>query len=201
MNKVIIAAIAALALAAAVYTLKFSPSVKMRALTERSLQQFSDAVATKDRAKIQSAMNALIDDKAAIALNIETVTIGQQIPPIKLDLDKQGFAGFVDGLLGRVSDYAYEVKLEEFNLAADKQSASVKLSSHEWGDGMGEYGATSIAVRFSSSSLCEGKVNFESATAKLSGANCNIIFRSVPKAGELGKVKEDLEQKIKEINR
>jgi hypothetical protein len=194
---IIVALLLAIGLPA--YFIFFSPSATLKRATNKSLQQFAQAVVSQDRGKVGASLRELLTDNAKIHLTVQLLSITQPVPPMAQEMNKEQFIGFLDNVLYTLTDYHYEVKLEEFVLADDRKTAAVKFSSKEWADGSGLYGANSVQMRFSGSTLCEGQAAFEGKLARLSQASCKEEYRAVPKPGEFNKVKEELKEQIKQF--
>ncbi len=171
------------------YQFVYPPSVLERS-AEEALQAFADAVATKDRAKISEAFSALLTDDAKIHLEVSFFAVIETNAnkPMVQDFDKAGFIQFIDNTLYPLSDYGYTPLLEEFTLAPDHQTAAVKFSSREWGDGASMFGGVSVDMRYSSDTKCDGQVVFVNEQPRLSNASCALTLRTVPKPGQYQKL-------------
>ncbi|MDX2074150.1 MAG: hypothetical protein SFX19_07300 [Alphaproteobacteria bacterium] len=148
-----------------------------------SLQNFSDAVATKDRARVSEALTALLTDDAKIHLTVHFFSIGNTRPAMDENFDKAGFITFVDNILYSLTDYSTTPSLESL----DSDTGAVRFTSAEWADGANMMGGVSVNMRYSSSTECTGSAVFENDTARLSQADCQLQFRQVPKPGQEGK--------------
>lgn len=197
MNRIVVAIVGVGVAGLGAYMLFFTPSARLKSATKQSLQQFSDAVATKDRAKIGAALSATLAEEARIKLVFDAVSItGQAVAPVTMEFDKPGFIAFLDRTLSGMSDYAYESRLESFVPAEDGQSGAVTFASKEWGDNTAMYGANSVAMRLSSKSRCEGTVAWQQGQARLSAASCQMTYGSVPKPGELQKMRDGIQEEL-----
>lgn len=150
---------------------------------QASLQQFADAVASKDRTKVSAALNALLTDDAKIHLEVHFFSIGNARPAMDEYFDKARFIAFIDTILYPLTDYSYTPQLATL----DKQSGAITFTSTEWADGANMMGGVSVNMRYSSSSECTGNVVFENKIARLKEASCKLQFRQVPKPGQEGK--------------
>lgn len=189
--KGVLAVLAVLIAAGAYYFFYYPPTLLKRA-TQDALQQFADSVATKDRAKISDTLTRFLTAEAKVRLEIHILSITQpNLPPMVQDFpSKESFIQFIDNTLYPLSDYSYSAKLRQFTLAEDRQSAAVKFTSKEWGDGINYFGGASVQMRFSSDTDCEGKVIFAGEVAQLDQVVCKMEFRSVPKPGEANKFRD-----------
>lgn len=175
--------------AGASYYFLYHPPVVMKRATDKALMQFSEAVATKDRAKVGESLQALLTDDATIHLEVNFFSItGNPPPPMVQDFDKASFIRFIDNTLYPLTDYMYSPNLKKFALAGDKQSAAVTFTSKEWADGSNYYGGIAVNMRFSSDTTCEGKAVFSGKQARLQQATCSMQFRAVPKPQDLEKL-------------
>lgn len=203
MNRVyaISASLISIGVVSLTYFIFFSTSARLKSEVKQSLQQFSDAVETRDRAKVKAVITDVIDDKARIKLKFDIISITQQMPPPALDLGKAEFIAFIDSAMTDMTEYTFEYRMGGFTLADDRKSANLTFTSKEWGDGPTTYGASTIISRLSANSECSAKALFQTAKPKLSELNCTINYRSMPRAQELNKVKDELKQQIQDINK
>lgn len=200
MNKLVPMIVVLALIGAGLYVMLLSPSAKAKAEAKHALQEFSDALAAKDRDKTKEVLAARLDDAVRVHLTLESISITQQLPPLSLDFDKAGFIAFFDATLGRMSDYSYEHRLEEWTPDSDKKSAALSFDIKGWSDGMGAYGATQLSMRFSGNGTCKASALLGGGPVRLSALDCRLSYRAVPRAGELEKVKDQLKQQIDDIN-
>jgi hypothetical protein len=175
---------------AGIYWQFFYPPTVLKRATQTSLTQFTEAVATKDRAQISQALEALLTEDAEVRLEVSFFSVTRQLPPVVQEFpDRDSFIRFMDNLLYTLSDYAYEPMLQEFKLSDDRAGADVSFSSKQWADGTSYYGGIAVGMRFSSTdTLCAGSVRFEGERARLAMADCKLSLMSVPKPGEAAKI-------------
>ncbi len=150
---------------------------------QAALQQFADAVASKDQKKVSAALTQLLTDDAKIHLTVNFFSIGNARPAMDQDFDKAQFITFIDNILYSLTDYSYTPSLTSLN----SKTGAVTFHSSEWADGANMMGGVSLNMRYSSSSECTGNVTFENKTARLTQATCQLQFRQVPKPGQEGK--------------
>lgn len=154
--------------------------------TEQALEEFSNAVATKDRAKIGEALGKYLAETAKPHLEVTIISLSQPEGKTSTqDFDKPDFITFIDNTLYALDDYHYEAALQNFNLATNKKSASVTFSSKEWADGKEYYLGTTMKMRYHSNTLCEGEVDFDGNKTELAAVNCKMTMTIVPKPEEL----------------
>src|SRR5947208_187089 len=92
--------LAFLLIAGGIYYQFYYPPNAFRHKTQAALDEFSAAVATKDRVKIGEALGRLLSEQAHIKLEIGFFSLSQ--PDSKTtaqEFDKQGFIAFVDTIL------------------------------------------------------------------------------------------------------
>ncbi len=150
---------------------------------QAALQQFADAVASKDRAKVSAALTELLTDDAKIHLTVNFFSIGNTRPAMDQYFDKAQFITFIDNILYSLTDYSYTPTLKTL----DNKTGDASFISSEWADGANMMGGVSLNMRYSSNSECTGNVMFENKTARLKEATCQLQFRQVPKPGQEGK--------------
>jgi hypothetical protein len=181
-----------LAAGAAYYFLAYPPVVKKRA-AERSLAAFSEAVATKERAKIGAALGAFLTPDAKIRLEISFITIqtvlGRENPPLVQDFTKDTFIPFIDNVLYPLTDYMYDGKIASFELA-DDGTANLSFENDGWADGISHASGMALNMRYTVKGECIGRAVFHEKDAQLGQATCKLQLRLVPKPGELDKVKD-----------
>lgn len=181
-------------LAAGGYYLFFYTPRLLEMDTVRALEEFGEAIATGDRAKVAQALDARLDAQARVHLSVEWLSLTQRgRQPVMQDLDRENFLRFVDNVLYSLEAYAYAPQLEVFRLNKEHNEADVVFTSKEWGDGKSYYGGISVMMRFSSDTRCEGKVVFEQKRAKLREAHCSMQLRAVPKPEEAYKIQQNPE--------
>ncbi len=174
-----------IALMGAIYSYyNYYPPQANKKILQASLDSFSAAVATKDRAQVSAKLNELLTDDAKIRLEIFMFSIRtNSAPPIIQDFDKNQFIQFIDNTLYSLTDYEYTPELTHYV----HDSGAIKFKSREWADGANMMGGVAIEMRFSSNSECEGTAVFADKKAKLSSASCQMQFRQVPKPGQTTK--------------
>jgi hypothetical protein len=177
-----------------VYYFLFHPPVVLKRATKEMLATFEAAVDTKTSIAIERALTAMLTEDAQVRLEVQFFSITQQnAPAVVQDFNKPQFIAFIDNTLYPLSDYDYYPVLQSFELADDKQSAQVTFTSKEWGDGKNYYGGTSIEMRFSSDTECQGTVLFADKKPLLKQAVCKVSFRAVPKPSEIGKMQGNMD--------
>jgi hypothetical protein len=192
----------AFCLGGAYYELVYPPVVLKRA-TGKSLREFAETVATHDRVKISEALQALLAEDAQVRLAVTFFSVTQpDNPAVVQDFTKQAFIPFIDNILYTLTDYFYEPFLGEFKLAEDGKSADVTWTSREWADGVNYYGGNAVNMRFSSDTMCAGKVVFTDRPHVIL-ADCKYNLRSVPKPDEMEKLRnpEALQQLLRDQQR
>jgi hypothetical protein len=170
-----------------IYFAFFNPATIMRHAAEAEAQKLNEAFATKDRAKISAALNTLLTDDAHIKLTVEFVSLTQQgQKPMAQDFDKASFITFMDNIIYSLSDYAFGMKVENFALGADKNTAAASLPSWQWGDSTSNsfYAGITTNVRYLGATSCDGTLRFENKIPRLSGATCTLELHVTPRSGE-----------------
>ena len=160
----------------------FSSSQVQKRAVQASLIQFSEAVATKDRAKVSAALTQLLTDDAKIRLEVHFFSIVNARPAMEQDFDKAQFIAFIDDILYSLTDYSTTPQLTSL-----EEGGKLAFTSVEWADGANMMGGVSVNMRYSSNTNCEGMAIFENKTARLKQAACKLQFRQVPKPGQEGK--------------
>lgn len=172
------------------YYENYYPPNKLKKATQASLNQFAEAVATKDLTKVSEALNTLLTDDAKVNLEVGIFAgITNQTPMTKQEFDKQSFIDFINNTLYSLSDYAYNPKLIKHDASAIASgTAPVEFTSNDWADGNNMYGGLAVAMRFTTDVSCTGTTKFDEAfVVKLSAANCVVKLRQVPKPGQADK--------------
>lgn len=159
----------------------FSDGQAKKRIVRASLQEFSDAVATKDHAKVSAALTKLLTDDAKIRLEVHFFSIGNARPMMEQNFDKAQFITFIDNTLYPLTDYSYTPQLTSLDV-----DGKVAFTSVEWADGANMMGGVSVDMRFSSDTVCTGSVLLND-TARLRDATCQLQFRQVPKPGQTAK--------------
>lgn len=173
------------------YYFMFNPNVVYQRACEKTLHQFAETIATKDRPQIAGAFDTFLTDDARIGLEVDFFSLSRPNgnPGNMQEFDKETFKTFIDNVLYPLTDYSYQPTLTSFKLASDHKTAAVTFESKEWADGSSYYGGMAVGVRFSSETSCEGEVVFEEKTPRLSHASCKIQMRNVPKPGQEDKLR------------
>jgi hypothetical protein len=182
MRNIAVSLIILIVLCGAMAAYYFSDGQTRKRTVRTSLQEFSDAVSTKDRATVSAALTQLLTDDAKIRLEVHFFSIGHGRPMMEQNFDKAQFITFIDNTLYPLTDYSYTPQLT--SLDAD---GKVAFTSVEWADGANMMGGVSVDMRFSSDTSCTGSVTFENDTARLRDATCQLQFRQVPKPGQTAK--------------
>lgn len=197
MTRFIVIIFLALVLCGGYYFFFYPPEV-MKRHAQAALDNFSDAVAAKDRAKIGSALQTLLanDAKIHLAVSIFQLSLlseGGYGKPQTEDFSKADFLTFIDTTLYSMTDYAYEYppRITSFSLNPDGKTAAVVFSSKEWADGPEWYAGTKLNMRFSSDTTCHGDVTFARTPPQLVKADCAMQLRMVPKPGQSNKITPD----------
>ena len=161
----------------------FSDGQVQKRAVQASLTRFSEAVATKDRAKISAALGELLTPDAKIRLEVYFFSVTGGRPTTAQDFDKAGFIRFIDTTLYPLTDYGHTPTL----VSLDTTTGSIEFTSSEWADGANMMGGISLNMRYGSSTSCKGIRAMEAGVAKLKEASCTLQFRQVPKPGQEGK--------------
>jgi len=180
MKNLIALLVAVLVIGGGLLAWHFSEAQVKKRSVQESLDQFAQAVASKDRAKVGAVLTSLLTYDAKIRLEVHFFSITNARPAMEQDFDKTQFIKFIDNTLYPLTDYSYTPALQSF----DEASGAVTFTSKEWADGANMMGGIAINMRYGSDSTCEGKAVFENKTAKLAQANCRLQFRQVPKPGQ-----------------
>jgi len=187
MRKLAIAAVISGLIAAAFgyYYFLYPPSI-LKHSTQKALEDFSLSVATKDRAKIGVVLGTFLTPAAQIHLEVGFFSLAQLNVGKALvqEFDRPAFITFIDNTLYSLQDWGFETQLDSFNLSRDRKTAELTFTSQEWADGLSYYAGTSVNMRFSADTLCDGTVVFEGTKPTLDKANCRMQLRSIPKPGQ-----------------
>ncbi len=192
MKNIVMIMVLIIAGGAAYFFFAYPPVVKKR-VAERSLAAFSEAVASKDRAKIGAALGRFLAPDAKIRLEISFITIqtvlGRENPPLVQDFTKDTFIPFIDNVLYPLTDYMYEGRITSFALAEDG-AASLSFENDGWADGISHASGIGLNMRYTVKGICTGTAAFETQKALLKDAVCQLQLRLIPKPGELDKIKD-----------
>lgn len=167
------------------YQFLYPPSV-MEKNAEAALLAFADVVESQDRAKIATAMDALLTDDAKIHLTVAFSAINQaNAQPMEREYNKATFITFIDNLLATLTDYHFRPKLQEFTLN-DNKIADVLFLANQSADGPSYFEGVTLTMRFSGNTECRGQVIFDNNQPRLGAANCNVLLRSTTKPDAAG---------------
>ena len=174
-----------------VYYAAFYPPVVLKRATQSTLDSFSAAVATKDRAKISDQLKRLLTDSAHIRLEVTYMKLFQQNnPAIVQEFGTPAlFITFIDNILYSLENYSFDANLTHFELAPDKKTADVAFHSIAQAEGNSSFDGTRISLHFVADTTCHGHVLFDYKIARLSDAVCILQLTSLPKNGEEKKPK------------
>ncbi len=190
-----------LALAGGGYYFYIYPPEVLKRQTQKSLDEFAQVIATKDRAKISDYLKNLLTEQSKIKLEVTFYAMMQKNSPvISQDFEKSSFISFIDNTLYSLNDYYFNASLEEFNLNIDRKSADITFSATAWGDGISYFGGTSVNSRTSADSHCQAHVVFNNKQTTLDMLDCKVELVSVPKSGEEDKLRNNPEA-LKELMR
>ncbi len=178
----------------------FYPPAVMRHLTQQSLDVFSNAMSSKDRAKVAAALRDLLTDDAHVRLEIHFFTMNKNGGPGEAEeFSKPDFLNFIDNTLYSLDDYSFHSQLQDFTPGLRRTSAALSFLGTGEADGLSYYAGAAVAMRFSIEAVCEGNAVFENNHARLNNVNCKLLLHSLPKAGEEKKVKSP--EALKELLR
>jgi hypothetical protein len=172
------------------YYFLYPPALYERA-TQKTFDDISKIVATKDRTKISDALKSFITDDAHIKLEVTFFSVFQQNNPVAVqEFEKQSFISFIDNILYSMQDYAFSAQINEFNLSPDHKSATIILHSEPWADGTSYYSSNSMNVRFSADTTCTAKIVFEGKQVLLDNLTCKLRLATLPKSGQEDKLRD-----------
>ncbi len=175
------------------YKFMYTPHI-LREATQKALDDFSAAVATKDRAKVGASLSAHLMEGAKIHLEVTFFSLTQnQQKPVVEDFTKAEFLTFIDNVLYPLDDYEYTPELGDFSLNSERNAAGVTFTSSEWADGKSHYAGVAVGMRFSSNSECEGHVLFANKIPSIDTVSCKLELRAVPKPEEAYKIQSNPE--------
>jgi len=172
------------------YYMFLYPPRQLRVAIKNALEEFAQAVATKDRSKVGAVVDGHLTDNAKIHLEVTFFSLTQkgQIPIVE-DFTKKDFMTFIDNVLYPLDTYAYTPTLESFTMNDAHSAADIVFSSREWADGKSHYAGIEVGVRFSSDTVCEGHVVFSGKVPFMDTLSCKISMRTVPKPEEASKLR------------
>lgn len=175
-----------------VYTLRyFSAEQLHERAAERSLQSFSDAVATRQPSAMERSLRSLLGDSVKIHLEMRRTMLVQQNmnPLLTEDDDKESFIRFVLSPLPAFSDYGFRPQLDRFIWHKNTSTAEVIFSGQAWADAVADYGGAPIDMRDTLETTCEATVHFSAKDAILDSINCQMQSLSLPKPGQQSKLR------------
>lgn len=171
-----IALLLALAIASAGgYFLFFAPSAAERQL-QSVLDDMQRSVATKDRAKIAEALEALLADDAKITLVISFPSFGNGASKsVVQPFDKTGFIQFIDNILYSMNDYGFTAKTH------GSKARAMLVKGEAWSDGLSYNGGIGIPMRFTTDDQCEMYIT-GTLPLHIHQMDCQVMLHLAPHA-------------------
>lgn len=196
--KWIISAIIFAVCAAVAYFSYFSHAASFKREAAKSLQAYAQVVASQDKPQLRAMHEQLLAPEAKITIRAQYLSITEQVPVMTLAFDTPQFITFIDGLVAKLTDTHFEPRLENFTVNDDKNTASVIFTAKLWADGQGLYGLNTVPMRHSGDARCEAQLRYVKPAVQMSAAECTLDYRSLPKPGELGKMRDAIADEVKQ---
>jgi hypothetical protein len=186
--KYLIAPLIILAVAMGYY-FGYPPLVKQRN-AQVLLNQFSEALSSNHRDKINQFLQQHVSDDAVVHLDVAFVALTSQNASKALaqDFDKASFITFIDNIFYTITDTQFQSDITRFILKNESTMADVEFAGRGFADGNSYFGGISVMMRFSTETTCKAEIRLDQIPLQLTKLSCVAPIRSVPKPQEASKL-------------
>ena len=179
----------------------FSPEMVLRHKADRALHEFEVAVDSQDHEKVRQVLEKYMNPKTKLRMEVRFLSILQSddSKPLVQDFNKSDFIQFIDNILYTGTEAQYSASIEKFALSVDHTMAEIAFISNESMETSSVYAGTSVGMHYSSTTRCDGRIQFDVEPISVDVVSCSVGARLVPKQEEAVKLAnpEVLQQFIK----